>query len=896
MNNTHIITINELGDVLGKNKYFVEKEEFKEILDILQKDLCLTKSQFHKIVRGANKYAILTSTSRKYVKADIKEIINDLLKDDKKIKIYERLADIDAIFKSYCQSKGERLEDFTPTLVKNWQIIKKLSNKVVQDYSVITEEEVERLAKMANLYNVLGKHVPDESIDVPRNVVVNGVKKKVITSYKRVEDYFISERLANLADSSLISILDSVRDFESFLNRITSESLPEKERFTKKEIQSLIETATGILWRTSGEKYDSISQVFNEYYSQIQKIAKNEGNQETIEEANNLTVKNLIINLTSIVNLSKESIKFTSGFLQGKNVGNIVCELNLSNDKTHNRMNDIFEELRIAYPAMTMQTMPAKTHMKIVKNSSSIFSNLTATCILNATNAIVDCTLDALSLNDCPHKRNEKAALLRKKGFDVNNLYTENNIVDISTWEDVLKTNLGNATKTKITKNIKILMKYVDLAGIHKIMQNNFNLFLIDTLEQDLNRIAGVSTDAYSFNRIFNEYVNARKTYALRSVMKTSAQSGTKRNYTSRTNNKTAAASSNKFHIDTKFEKKNSSAKVVDISKISKIQDKPQRQEKSEPKAKKEEEKVELSFDEKFSLLCSILNDFANKVDKVEDPFKEKRRLIGERTKQEEIRMPDYVERGLKRRVIQRTINLINEVVNSPEYSQNYKKTLEVLINNAASDLTSLLELINKDIEESSKDVQSQYLADVDKNQKKERSVRSEDVKRNVKSLNRLLSSLGEETVTLSPEKIKKLKDNDAKTKAYSEKKDNIWGSTYLGYADLLAEDIERAKIIDSAISEISKVSIDVPINEEDYVQDTGENHENLIQRLEELENKKGQIKSKIYRLYGTVMKNKDFDKNKNPNYVQLNQQLTNIEAEIEEIKNKLSAAQSSVD
>lgn len=860
------ITEKEFIGILSHFHYYnIESDDFESYYAILSAHK-LSKQEVFDIFLGANKQVILTGQSQ-YSKASIEDVISKIVQGID-LELYKKLAEIDKNFKSYALRHGISTKNLTPTLKQCWSIVKKSNDQINQDLTIMSLKDLEKLEKMAILYNAIAENVPDGKTKAIKRV--KNEKGKIVKSeqeFERIEDFLIGQRLSKLKSSSINRIIANITNVSKFFDTITSEALASNERFSKAEIRDMLDDATTILSRASVEKYTAISEVLNEYYAFLRSQAQLTNDEKLIQATQDLTVKAFIKKTPSVVGASATSFKFSIDLFQGKKISDIFAEITLS-DKPIYRIKE-FKELADGYPDLRFQPIPVATHLNLLKKSPSDYEKLNSTVLLNMTDNIANNVLMSLGLYDQSLSRREKVKLLIENGFDINNFYNGDNI------HELLVSGITAKKNYNFVGNIQVLSRYLkNKQEVYEIMKHNFSLFRISesTIEDDLKLIEQKSGgNAKKFKELFNNYINTRKIIS-------------------------AGQSTEELDLRLPNEK----TEKVDITSVVEKIELDTIYEAEQPIEQTNEETTQqadsMTFDEKLYKVYDLLWILADRIKLIKDPHEEKRTLINAKTY---AMKKDFIIEGERRRLIKETVKLLKDVISSPEFNEDSRVLLQQALDKAKEDLKSFANMSDEDIEYLQFFIDGQYKNENDQDKKETRGEDINELKKVVKS-SKLIGR------TLNASQIKALEtaieEQETSNESFRNNRKETWGTPETadkiaedGLIHLYAEEIKTKKSLDSAHAALSEIDLTPkkPKTEEKVEVVAIEIDEtSLRNELDYWHQREAMKRAEIQRVYGSALKGKgsNFREDKNINYIKLKGELSDIEAKIKEIEELLSA------
>lgn len=476
----------------------------------------LSTDEVYALINGAKKKEILTATDNRFVKLNLYKLIREAFSQYDR-QLYLRLDEIDQIFKDYFRNNNLKQKNYTEGLKDCWQIARRVNKTINDELVKFSEEELQTFEILARIYRSVAEHVENEPMtalvrerDAQTGEFVKDEEtnkyKMVSKDFARVADYIVSTRLAELQDSTLSTItLSTVREFDGFLRSITStEDENIKDSFSKEEVKILLDKSISLISKVSAEKYESVRNVLNQYLEAVREQYSST-NSKDFEEFSNLTAKNIILKCATLLSQSVDSVKFSLDFIMGKNMSTI-CD-----SKAGNKQTKYEKLLKTYYPGLTLRGMDVQGHLYFAKQSPSHAIIINSKSVFNTTTNLIDILLLGLGedINDLDII--QKKVMLRKKGFDVDAMYTKDNLLEVFSNSLIKELNEVESTqKQRIIENIKVLSQYLLPSDLQKVFSHNFNLLLVDTqkIVDKLEEIKVKSKDNNEYIKLFHDFIN----------------------------------------------------------------------------------------------------------------------------------------------------------------------------------------------------------------------------------------------------------------------------------------------------------------------------------------------------------------------------------------------------
>lgn len=543
-NNKKVITKTEFLKMLADKRYYSLSYVAKELIFSVFQRMELSRDEVYTIVNGAIKKEILSNKDKTYVKANLLKMVSSMHKVED-IELYKRLDEIDKIFKSYFKSCGIKQADYTAGLKDCWALAKRVNSDTNKGIISFTRDELDTLEILARLYSVIVGHVENTEItahvkeidpETGKYIYDKEAKKyKVVAkTFKRVADYIVSARLAELETSTLSKIkIETVEQFGRFLDAITSTAQDNaKDTFSKSEVKELLDKAISIITRVSADKYVATRNALNTYLDAILEQQDALSDTEEYQNFSSLTAKNIILRCASVLSIPTESVSFSLDFMMGRNMEEISKDLSYISQTSVAGQH--IEMLKKYYPGLKLDDMDLNSHLYFAKQGISHMMVLNASSIYKTTTSFVDLVAAGLGYDQDSPSLKKKIKWLTDRGFDINSCYSKDNIFEIFNSHIFKIVNeVDNVKRNFIPQNIQTLSQYLLPKETQKIFRHNFNLLLVDPqkLKDIIHDIeVECGDDNNKFVEMFHEFINDKYSIILRSdaVSKPRSKASTK--------------------------------------------------------------------------------------------------------------------------------------------------------------------------------------------------------------------------------------------------------------------------------------------------------------------------------------------------------------------------------
>ena len=495
------LTKTELLTLINQYGYdVVMTSEEKRALYFYFREYNIGTERIKSIFNGAKKFVIANAKhSGRIYPSDVKPLIMNICttldsslfeqfdKLDKQLKKYYREQDLDyprgldTVLK-FCHKRAKEL-----TIAEN------------NELSDFSEKAYDFMLTFASLYHSLATNLGELS-NQNSNKGENGAFLSVI-------DYLLTQRLLSLTNVKSLT-MNKVKEFDGFLKSLKAEGGVEfSERFSEADIYELLDSTSSILTHVSREKLNGTRAVIKNFVAEIIKQGKARG--EDIELLNKFSTKQFFLEFGSGLTLQPENLQDTCRLMLGEKVSDIIAK---RESKKYAKNEDFRMSLRETFPDLHIVNLDLKKQARILFDTRSVLMHMNAHTIFEEANVLTNTAYEALGFMPCEDIR-EKVGKLKQVGFDVNTMFTGDNIYTLfNLGVHVTKLRKQSDLTNQMSLNIKLLNNYVAPSVIFKIFQENVNFLMQDSelMRKNLEKIVKSSKNSEDFKKKFKELVETK--------------------------------------------------------------------------------------------------------------------------------------------------------------------------------------------------------------------------------------------------------------------------------------------------------------------------------------------------------------------------------------------------
>ena len=507
MENKNELSIPEFNKILLLNgfKELLSDEEKRALYRFFYNN-GYTADRLKLIFSGAKKYAIATRKNSKYIgPRELKQMIVDILKTQD-TRTYEQFGEIDAQLKKYYKENNlEFPKSFDKIIKALFEKVNEINRKNNSEIESFSDDSYAFIYNFACLYSSLAKYVQTSTNKLKSNAkdeeeLLSELDKLIIKRFLRLKC------LENLS-------LKDVQEFSEFLDELTGgKTADQNELFSSSDVYALLNKTASIIGNVTREKLIQTRSVFKDYINYVAELSI-EDEKIDFSAIENFTTKDLFLNSGALLIRSPDNVQSGIRFLMGAPVSEILN----TQPKEYLEKLDGFNNLVVNFPSLHLTGMTSAKHMYILEKRTSLFSTLHLDNINKVATSIVNNIYSALSLGSESAPVSEKIAKLKSLGFNVDEIITADNIVEIfdsNALTDLIHKN--SYIYNTMQKNVQILSSVLSLKDIQKIFSSNYNFMSMDSdkLIEKLKRVIARS-DESSLAKNIEELVNIRAPYNL---------------------------------------------------------------------------------------------------------------------------------------------------------------------------------------------------------------------------------------------------------------------------------------------------------------------------------------------------------------------------------------------
>lgn len=467
-----------------------------------------------KVLSGASKMKVLCKKGQERVSVELKQFFDDI-RTGANLEMFKKMGEIDQKFKQYIRDdlyeikreglltdreyKSEKMNALSSIdqLIKSaWKKIKDVTKDFDESLEKFTLDELENLYNYACIYDAIVKHTPTRSwTDAEGN------------EYLRVADNIFANRYLRLKKPTELSetalsiqkLLDAMEEY--------NEKYGEKERFLKRDIADILVKAPILMNISCANKFRANQECLISYVKELNALAQN----SDLESAmSNLSAKKIIKGCPSLIANSESATVQATNFLLGKTIDEINDQYPQSKTVPNAR------KLVDHFPNLQIGNMTLEDNLRIATKQGSILANINFASIYN----IEEVLLDAIIGAKYPDKKLAKLDITAKKQIvkelkiDYNHLITGKNVSTL--FRSDVKKCLRSEKMVDMTRNISLLLEYVNMQTVVNAMRNNINVLLqpegvLQEKIDDILKVCSIGSAEFkkAFVKMLNDEYNA---------------------------------------------------------------------------------------------------------------------------------------------------------------------------------------------------------------------------------------------------------------------------------------------------------------------------------------------------------------------------------------------------
>ena len=757
----------------------------------------------------------------------------------------------------------------------------KLSTYIQQKKNLKEEDALRYLSNFARMYNSIA------------NALQSG------NDILKEEEIIALQKIFTNTNSNFMRLIVTtwdgiIKNYNSDNNNITNFIIKMKEDgFTNKEIISVINKAPGtVLENCSPDNYEKVSDALHKFIEN--NLAKNiddgEDKSNYIEKTNK-KFRSIIKNIAAVSVANPEEVLCSLSMLQGctieatiSSAPDKISENSLQRDIKVYTLKNIFGNLKISDTE--------EISKRAMENTGTLLFSVNYNSIYNLMTTITDIFSDVYDIKvqkkDEIETLAEKVILLKKKGIDLDNLVTKDNIAKFFVNKNFMSNQKIKILDKEIPaqklvlENLKIFSKVLPASEITKIVQHNFDILLVnpDETESELLKIneeckGNIEKIKEGYEKFVNREVSVRKSTKENNPGEKTENNSENNNENS--DKKMFPENKDDIKLDEVFPLGGYIEQNTDLNK-----DQYKKIYKASRKSilKCRALTLKLLYSRRLLELAKILEVKAYAlVDKTNEQANDKTDIIG--IDKEKI-IFEKIEK-IKKKIIEYNEEVSERKAEMQEYLEQYKKYCE---------LEDAINAKRKELSDAKDEYFKTVKGNVYKKDKAKLSEQAKDNKNSYEKINKELSKLKDEQSKISIEEYSK---KYGKIENIDEFKAEIASISIIPLQNSALEELETGNELVKEALESKRKSKDSELSQqnskikkyENDVKGVEESSEELIQKIKSLYIfNEDDLESfeKIEELQNLI--NNDAFKKLNENNEKLKKEAEDIEKAIEEIKN----------
>lgn len=425
------------------------------------------------LVRGIRKYKMLT-TKRDLV--SFLKVLQDYFSKEE-ILMYVKLGKMDKELKETIYKKlggRDHIHFSNIAIDKMYEAIKAYLEQNSQGLEVAITDVMSNLEAWVKIYVAL--------------IETLGLNPASDKEYGSIAEQIVRNRFMNLKE--IIDDADAKfgEEVSGYVKSLTQavEVDGQPHTFSEREIAKMLSSAPGNIRSTNADQAEKVRKLMSSYVGSVKKKFELELENGLTDKQYEDRVSNVlnaaskefyILRAPSILSFADESISSSIDFLMGKSL-----EETAAYEEDYKIPSS---DVKVAiYKNLKLQTnLTAEQHASFLATNTTIYTRLTPVQIAGATYDLQKLLIKAFGIAENPDTIPALVQIeeLRKLGFDINTIYTFENLIPILNSGGV--TFRSGKYKEEVLKNIQFLTKIVGPQGIHSIVKYNFRILYSDNLK-----------------------------------------------------------------------------------------------------------------------------------------------------------------------------------------------------------------------------------------------------------------------------------------------------------------------------------------------------------------------------------------------------------------------------
>lgn len=425
------------------------------------------------LVRGIRKYKMLT-TKRDLV--SFLKVLQDYFSKEE-ILMYVKLGKMDKELKETIYKKlggRDHIHFSNIAIDKMYEAIKAYLEQNSQGLEVAITDVMSNLEAWVKIYVAL--------------IETLGLNPASDKEYGSIAEQIVRNRfmtLKEIIDDADAKFGEEVSGYVKSLTQVV-EVDGQPHTFSEREIAKMLSSAPGNIRSTNADQAEKVRKLMSSYVGSVKKKFELELENGLTDKQYEDRVSNVLnaaskefymLRAPSILSFADESISSSIDFLMGKSLEETAAyEENYKISSS---------DVKVAiYKNLKLQTnLTAEQHASFLATNTTIYTRLTPVQIAGATYDLQKLLIKAFGIAENPDTIPALVQIeeLRKLGFDINTIYTFENLIPILNSGGV--TFRSGKYKEEVLKNIQFLTKIVGPQGIHSIVKYNFRILYSDNLK-----------------------------------------------------------------------------------------------------------------------------------------------------------------------------------------------------------------------------------------------------------------------------------------------------------------------------------------------------------------------------------------------------------------------------
>lgn len=528
--NNKLVTFDSLKEILERRakdmlQYF-SSEDIRALTLFFHKQNYTTRDVEQVLVGAKRKLDISDKGYVRYSEDVVKQYVSDVMQKEN-LKLFQRYRQIFSDIYRFFKVQNIKTINLSSTLKEFYAATEDAVEKQDEQTIELLNERLDCLEKIMSIYRVmltnLGGRLTDVSDTRHYKKVENGLvykfnKEKFAKDVGRLADHIMTSAILKLKTKIDAFNAENIQGYIDELQRVG-----DKDMFSIEEVASLLMEASSILPRATASKLRHVKVALNDYVTKLAQTYSEDS------ELTKVTAKALMLKVRSLTIENPKHISEAVKMLFGNSIKETIAsverfksEKELSLD-LENKSKSYLEYAQKTYmykffPNLKIQGLNAETHRYVTTTRGSMLSALNVGTVYNTTRDLVICLYKAhFPEDDRVLSFKYKAENLIELGYDINTIYTSENIFDlfpIKLSDRVKKDGTTVRTTSKIANNVidntQILKIIISPADIQKIIQHNAN-FILQNPQVTWNQVKKIFEEnktKQDIERAITEFVN----------------------------------------------------------------------------------------------------------------------------------------------------------------------------------------------------------------------------------------------------------------------------------------------------------------------------------------------------------------------------------------------------